>query len=230
MAFTKQHMSQNKNKSIIIMGHPNDLDLVIETFESESSFTSIGLVVASVTDVQDVSSQHKIMGTLDELPLLMKKFNINSGILAAKDNKLRQKLYKKVSKLAPQFKFTSFVHPKAVLGKGVRIGNGCMIMSGAILNSDSRTEDFCYIKSRASLGHDSHVKSFSVIDVNATLAGNVSIGTGCYVGLGANIIQDITIGNYCKIHDNTLVNKNIKDGSIVNGIPAKVIGSFFDEE
>ncbi|MCY1462204.1 Serine acetyltransferase [compost metagenome] len=49
------------------------------------------------------------------------------------------------------------------------------------------------------------------------------IGDDCYIASGAKILGPITIGNNVVIGANAVVLKDIPDGCIVVGIPARII-------
>lgn len=51
----------------------------------------------------------------------------------------------------------------------------------------------------------------------------VEIGERTFVGVGATILPGVTIGNDCIIGAGSIVSKNIPDGSLAVGVPAKVI-------
>ncbi|MBH21718.1 MAG: hypothetical protein CML98_08120 [Rhodobiaceae bacterium] len=53
----------------------------------------------------------------------------------------------------------------------------------------------------------------------------VEIGERTFVGVGATILPGVKIGSDCIIGAKTVVSKNIPDGSIAVGVPARVIKS-----
>ena len=56
----------------------------------------------------------------------------------------------------------------------------------------------------------------------------ISIGNNVFVGARAMIMQGVTIGNNCIIAAGAIVTKDIPDGVIVGGVPAKTIGRYED--
>lgn len=54
----------------------------------------------------------------------------------------------------------------------------------------------------------------------------ISIGNNVFVGARALIMQGVTIGNNCIIAAGAIVTKDIPEGTIVGGVPAKVIGKY----
>ena len=58
--------------------------------------------------------------------------------------------------------------------------------------------------------------------------GCIEIGNNVFIGSGVRILYDVKIGNNVIIGAGTLVNKDIPSGSVVAGVPARVISGFDD--
>lgn len=58
--------------------------------------------------------------------------------------------------------------------------------------------------------------------------GKIEIHDNVFIGAGAVIMYGVTIGENCIIAAGAVVTKNVPSGSVVAGIPAKVIGNFED--
>jgi len=216
-------MSTNKaNKNVVIIGASGHAKVVIDIIEQNNEYNIIGLI-DSFKPINSKVFEYNIIGHEDELLALKEKYNFDTGIIAIGDNWTRKKVYKKIIDIDPNFNFISAIHPKSIIGKNVEIGNGSVIIAGAIINSDSKIGKFCIINTKASLGHDGDLKEFSSLAPNSTVGGNVKIGTCSAICIGANILQDIVIGEHSIIGGASLVNRNVDNNRLVYGIPAKVI-------
>lgn len=56
--------------------------------------------------------------------------------------------------------------------------------------------------------------------------GKIEICDNCFIGAGAIVMYGVTIGKNCIIAPGAVVTKDVPDGSVVGGIPAKYICSF----
>ena len=56
--------------------------------------------------------------------------------------------------------------------------------------------------------------------------GCIEIGDNVFIGARAMVLPNVKIGSNVVIGAGTLVNRDIPDGSVVGGVPARVIGSF----
>ncbi len=131
----------------------------------------------------------------------------------------------------PQIHSSAFVAPGAhVIGK-VTLGENVSVWFGVVLRGDINT-----IK----VGSGSNIQDGSVLHVDhdkpCAVGKNVIIGhqanvhgcfigNNCLIGIGALILSGARIGKNCLIGAGALVRENarIPDGSLVLGVPGKVV-------
>jgi acetyltransferase-like isoleucine patch superfamily enzyme len=56
--------------------------------------------------------------------------------------------------------------------------------------------------------------------------GRVTIGNGCWIGAKAIILKDVELGDFCVVAAGAVVTKSFPGGSVVAGIPARLIKSY----
>lgn len=59
---------------------------------------------------------------------------------------------------------------------------------------------------------------------------SVSIGSNVFVGVNAIILPGVSIGNNCVVAAGSVVTRDVSDGSVVGGNPARFLGTFCDFE
>jgi acetyltransferase-like isoleucine patch superfamily enzyme len=57
------------------------------------------------------------------------------------------------------------------------------------------------------------------------IKGKVTIGNSCWIGAKAVILKDVELGDYCVVAAGAVVTKSFPSGSIVAGVPARLIKS-----
>ena len=65
---------------------------------------------------------------------------------------------------------------------------------------------------------------------NASIYGKISVGNNVFIGARAIIMPGVTIGNNCIIAAGSVVTKDVHDGEIVAGIPARPISNLNEYE
>lgn len=115
------------------------------------------------------------------------------------------------------------MHPRAVVSKSATVGEGTVVMAGAIVNADVRIGKHCIVNTGASIDHECEIGDFVHIAPHATLCGLITVGEGTLIGAGTSIITGVKIGRWCVIGAGSVVVKDIPDGCIAYGNPCKVI-------
>ena len=101
------------------------------------------------------------------------------------------------AKVADRFTAYSFgkaIHPSAIIGREVEIGEGTVIMAGAIINPGCRIGRHCVVNTGASLDHDSVMEDFSHMAPGVHTGGNCRIGKYAFIGIGATLVQGVVLG------------------------------------
>lgn len=164
-----------------------------------------------------------VLGGNDDLVEIVQNTGCTHGVVAIGDNWLRAQVAHQVLQVLPHFEFRSLVHPQAVLGADVDMGQGNVIMAGAIVNPCTHIGNHCIINTRASVDHDCVLEDFVSIAPGATLGGSVKVGSYSAIGLGASVIHGRSIGAQTVVGAGSLVLHSLGDGFVAYGSPAKII-------
>lgn len=121
------------------------------------------------------------------------------------------------------YSFASLIHPAALIGTQVDIGEGVQIMAGAIIQTGSRIGHNTIINTRVAIDHDCTIGNHVHLAPGVTLSGGVVIGEGTHIGTGASIIQNIRIGKNSLIGAGAAIINDVPDNAVVVGVPGKVI-------
>lgn len=57
---------------------------------------------------------------------------------------------------------------------------------------------------------------------------DIRVGSGCWIASGAIIVGGVTVGNDCIVATGAVVTKDVPDGRVVGGVPARIIGNVWD--
>jgi len=183
-----------------------------------------------IIDILENNNQ-EILEIIDDNPkdelILSKKIKKSSDfsfeashqvILSIGNNKVRKRIASVL-----KVNFVKAIHPKAILSKFTSIGEGTVVMAGAIINPDVSIGEHCIINTGSVIEHDCILEDFVHISPNASLAGGVCVGEGTQIGIGATVIQSVKIGKWAVIGAGAVVIKDIPDFVTVVGNPGKII-------
>ena len=208
----------NRN-NIVIYGSGKGAITVLETL----SFDIKNNVICFIDD--DNSRQ----GLLNGLPVIysnyffenfkpLEKLFLASGIPRISS--------KKLLKISSDLKIPliNVIHPHTYISPSAKIGVGNFIKAGAVVETNVIIKDCCQIDNSVTIAHDCVIESFNHIAPGATFGSSIILGEGSIVGIGAKVASKVSIGKYSVISVGSAVTKDVEPYSIVEGVPAKLIG------
>ena len=211
----------NKNR-IAVIGSSGHAQMAIDAIERQGKFEIAGLL-DSLRSVGEEICGYRVLGNVEDLPEIAARQNIAGCFIAVGDNWIRYMIAEKIRAVIPGFRFVSAIHPSVQVARDVTIGEGSILMAGAVVDSASQVGDFCILNSRSSLSHESSMDKFSSLGPAATTGGNVHIGAFTAVCLGASVIHGMSVGKQTVIGAGALVVKDIPEYCVAFGVPARVI-------
>ena len=141
--------------------------------------------------------------------------------IAIGDNRQRKRLFEQL--VASGAVLMTVVHPRALVGTGVRLGRGVVVLGGAVVNSDSLIGDNVILNTACSVDHDNEIGAHVHVGPGAHTAGGVRIGEGAFVGMGASILPDVAIGEWAIVGAGAVVTRNVQDRATAIGLPARKV-------
>jgi sugar O-acyltransferase (sialic acid O-acetyltransferase NeuD family) len=141
-----------------------------------------------------------------------------SFVAATGDRIVRRRIAAAV--LAAQGSLATVVHPSCVVASTAVIGDGSMLLAGAIVGPDARVGSFCIVNTGASVDHDDVLENGVNVCPGVHLAGNVTCREDAFVGIGASVIQGVTIDRRAVVGAGAVVLRDVADDTTVIGCPA----------
>jgi sugar O-acyltransferase (sialic acid O-acetyltransferase NeuD family) len=114
----------------------------------------------------------------------------------------------------------SLVHPMSCISPSASIGDGGVVMAGAVINADASIGDGCIVNTGAIVEHDCRIGDAVHIAPGAILSGGVSVAAGGWIGVGAVVRQGVSIGEGVTVGAGAVVLKSVANGLTVVGCPA----------
>jgi sugar O-acyltransferase (sialic acid O-acetyltransferase NeuD family) len=155
--------------------------------------------------------------------LFSQSIEIDGIAVAIGNNKTRQSIMLRL--FEKNIPMPVLLHPSATISKFCKIGQGTVIMSGAVINPCASIGDGAIVNTSAVIEHDCQVGSFAHVSPNATMAGAASLGALSHLGAGAVILPGINVGSQCIVGAGAVVHRDVPDKTVVVGVPARKIRS-----
>jgi UDP-perosamine 4-acetyltransferase len=203
-------------KGIIILGAGGHAKVVIEAIEASGDTAAycIGSCGSSTT--------------LLNVPILPDESHLDRlrvegyqrAFIAIGASAVRERLGNLV--VGKGFNLVTVIHPKAWVSPSAHLGNGVVVMAGAMINACAVIGDLAIINTGSTIDHDCNVGRAAHIAPQCGIAGSVTIGSGTMLGVGTKVIPGISIGSNAMIGAGSVVVRNIPEGALAMGIPARI--------
>jgi len=206
---------------MIVIGAKGHAKEVLQILIQESGFEPLFFFDNVTVPVEShLYDKFKILHSFDEVK---NELNVRPSFISAIANPIaRQGLVHKFIELGGNY--TTVIAKSVQIGNfDVTIGDGSNVMSKVVISNSVSIGSGCLINQNSALHHDVRIGIFCDIGPNALILGRVCIGNHVVIGAGAIILPDVIIEDNVIIGAGSVVTKNVKEGNVVVGNPAKPI-------
>jgi sugar O-acyltransferase (sialic acid O-acetyltransferase NeuD family) len=122
-------------------------------------------------------------------------------------------------------RYTTLIHPAAVVADSAKLGPGCVLHATTVLTADVRLGAHVVAMPGVVLTHDVVVGDGVTFGAGVRVAGGVRIGRGAYIGSGALLRERLVIGEGAVIGMGSVVTRSVPAGETWAGLPARPLAS-----
>jgi sugar O-acyltransferase (sialic acid O-acetyltransferase NeuD family) len=199
-------------KKILLIGGGRHLNSCVDVIREQKKYSIIGYLDKNLK--KNRRDEIKNLGNDNQLVILRKKIKHAHVTIGQIINlKIREKVFNKLKKL--KFDLPIILSPFSVISKSSTIGEGTIIMHGAIINANAKIGKNCIINTGAIIEHDATIGNHCHISTGAIINGGAIIGNNSFIGSGSIIKQEIKVGSKCFINSNLFINNNLKTNQIL---------------
>ncbi len=195
--------------NLIVLGAGGHAHACIDVIENIKEYKIAGLI-GTTKEKDTCYLGYKVFATDEDLPQLINEFQhafIAVGQITSSATRIH--LYKKLTAIG--YKLPILSSPKAYVSRRAKIGEGTIIMHGAIINAGAKIGKNCIVNSCSLVEHDTIIEDHCHVSTGAIVNGNVHVGSGSFIGSGSLIKEGITIGKNCMVGMGLSVRKNLND-------------------
>lgn len=201
-------------KPVIVFGAGGHAAMCIDILRQMKRYPIEGLVVDTLEPGTEVMGL-RVLGRTDDLPTLRAQGIelIVNGLGALEKPSLRRHFFDQVKECG--FIVPRLVHPTAAVEPSAQLGEGCQIMAQAAVGSLAKIGDNCIVNTGAVVSHGSVLEADVHVTPGALLAGNVHVGRGAVIGMGSTIYLRVRIGRHAIIHNGCHITRDVADDAVV---------------
>ncbi|MCX7847391.1 MAG: acetyltransferase [bacterium] len=137
------------------------------------------------------------------------------------DNATRRRVSEEL--LGMGCELVTVVHKGGWVEPGAEVGAGSFIAVRGVVGARAQLGRGVIVNTGATVDHDCVVGEYVHVAPGAHLAGGVRVGAEALIGMGALVLPGVNIGRGAVVGAGAVVLRNVGDGAVVAGNPARVI-------
>jgi len=176
--------------NIILIGGGGHCVSVIDVIENDNKFNILGILDSNIKENNVLG--YKILGGDNLIPELV---NENTYFLITVGQIKSYSTRKKIAKILIEnkAKLATIISTLAYVSKHATIGEGSIIMNGAVVNAKSTIGKNCIINTKSNVEHGVSIGDFCHLSTCAVINGDSVIGNGTFIGSNATISNGVLI-------------------------------------
>ena len=198
---------------IIVVGAGGHAKACVDVLEGQGRFRIIGLI-GQGEEAREKILGYQVIGRDTDLESLRDKYiNAHVAVGQIKTPDSRVRLYRRLKEL--DYRLPIIISSLGYVSKHSRIGEGTIVMHGAVVNAGAEIGENCIINSNALVEHDAKVGAHCHIATAAIVNGGVRVGDGTFIGSGAVTKQGVSVGHRCVVGAGSVVRGDVDDNELV---------------
>jgi len=207
---------------IILIGGGGHCASVIDVIEAHGGFEILG-IVDSREKAGGSLLGYNFIGTDEDVPRLLENCkNVHISIGFIKDPTRRVRLYQETKELKANFPV--ICSPNSHVSKHAVVGEGTIVMHGALINAGAKIGVNAIINSKALVEHDTVIGDHCHVATGAIINGNCRVDKACFVGSNSVLVQGCQVASGTIIGAGTLINRDVTtSGKTLVGNPFRIL-------
>lgn len=161
----------------------------------------------------------KCLGPIRLLSRLTKTDDV-CAVIAIQHGQVRKAI---VESLPSFSRWETLIHPSANISNLAKIGAGCIICAGCNISVNVTISDQVLMNLSVTIGHDCSIGNYASMMSGVVVSGHVVLKEAAYLASNCTIVPGMKIGANAKVGAGSVVIRNVREGTTVMGVPAKLL-------
>lgn len=201
---------------IIIIGGGGHAKVCIEVLRAQGLFEPVACLDPKADEAQVLGVA--VTGGDEQLPILRAQ-GVAHAFVALGSNKVRARMARAARDAG--FALPNAIDPFTRVSPTARLGQGVLVMPGAIINAQAEIGDLAIVNSGAVVEHDCVLGHAAHVGPGAVLAGCVRVGERSFLGAGVKVRDGKSICGDVVVGSGGVVVADIIEAGVYVGVPAR---------
>jgi UDP-perosamine 4-acetyltransferase len=207
--------------AVVVYGAGGQARVLLELMDRAGICPIAGLIDDNPDFIGTKVEGVNVLGPIDRIGTLIRVHRIHRAVIAVGNNELRKKFAQHARGLG--LRLPVLIHPNAYVSPTAKLGDGTVVMAGAVVSAHVTMGELGIINTRASIDHDCYLGDCVHVAPGVTLAGGVTVGNGTLVGVGSSVLPGLCIGDDSIVGAGSVVIRDVPSNCTVVGNPARSI-------
>ena len=127
-------------------------------------------------------------------------------------NRSRESMFQRLQRMG--YRIETYVHPDAGIYTDSPLGEGCVVLPGAVIEPGAQLGANSVVWSNVTLAHHCSVSENCWIASGAVISGHARIQRNTFVGVNATVVNEVEIGEYNIIGGGALITRSTNASSV----------------
>jgi len=175
----------------------------------------------TVTGFTDRAPGPGVVGRDDDVAALASAGTIDAAVVGVGNSALDRRVTLFQLLKASGVTAATLVHPRAVVSRSCRIGEGAVLFPGGVLGASVEVGDNAVIYSGVIAEHECRIGAHAYLSPGVVLCGGVTVEACGFLGARATILPNLTVGKDAEVAAGAVVISDVPAGGKVMGVPAR---------
>lgn len=127
-------------------------------------------------------------------------------------NRTRAAMFERLKAMG--YRIETYIHPDARVYTGHAIGEGSVVLPGAVIEPHARVGANTMVWSNVTLAHHSSVDDHCWIAAGTVVSGQAKVQRNTFLGVGSTVVNAITVGEFNVVGAGALISRDTKPHSV----------------
>lgn len=127
-------------------------------------------------------------------------------------NRSREAMFARLKSMG--FCMETYIHPEARIYTNKPVGEGSVVLPGAIVEPQSSVGTNSMIWSNVTIAHHSSVGDHCWVAAGSVVSGQARIQHNTFLGVNSTVVNDVTVGEYNIVGAGAMISRDTKPSSV----------------